>query len=161
MKYIASAVFILFFGFLLLTRSGKSKAEFNRISGPVTYFQKHLPGHIDRHDADSAMRYLRISGFPKTFTFFVGKDWGDFKPEFEQLDKIKRDDTLTVYFADELDFQAHKADEINTDAQFVDRSSTPYFIRGSKDRLGAYFFLGVGSVLLITLIILLKRGIIH
>jgi len=107
------------------------------------------------------MRYLRIQGFPQAFSFFVGKGWGDFKPTFEQLDNIKLGDTLTVYFAQELEFQAHKEHTINTDAQYVDCGSTTYYIRGSKDRLGAYFFLSTGVILIVTLLVLLKRGIIH
>lgn len=151
MKYVISAFLIMAFGVLLLLRNNKTKEQLSHATGYVTYYGKTLIGHNDRHEADSAMRYLRINTFPQAFSFFIGKKRGDFKPAFERLDDIKMGDTLTIYFTDPLPFQAGRDDSINTDGEFVDRHATAYFVRGNKDKWGAYFFLLVGGLLLIFL----------
>lgn len=41
---------------------------------------------------------LKVKGYPKTFELFIGKDFGDFSPEFEKIDDLKLGDKIDVFF---------------------------------------------------------------
>jgi hypothetical protein len=131
----------------------------SKVVGPLLEAKMELSGHPDRHIGK--LRYLKIGGYTKYFEVFIGKDFGDFSPAYERIDSLKTGNLLTVYYSeDQLSNKATDDELINRDAQFIDKQNQPYFIRGSKDRYGSYFFMSVGICLVVTLLILEKKGII-
>jgi len=92
------------------------------------------------------------------FDIFVGKEKGDFGPQFEQLDKLKIGDEITVYHADKTPLQRNRDLRLNKTVQFIDKDAEAYFIRGNKDKFGGYILGGIGLLLGITLLILKQVG---
>ena len=103
------------------------------------------------------MRYLKVAGYSKAFELFIGKDPGDFSPAFEQVDKLKTGDIVTVFFDEE---ESKSSDEafINRLAQFVDSGQKAYFIRGSKDKYFGYFGIALGACIGVGLVLLKRAG---
>jgi hypothetical protein len=148
---------ILVLGFGILTRGQKKKEGFQRVSGSVVGIAHTMAGQSNRHEGK--MRYLQVSGYSKPFELFIGKDPGDFSPAFEALDKLKTGDVVTVYY-DEDETNAADAAVVNRLAQFIDQGQQPYFIRGSKDKYGGYFFISLAACMGVGLLLLKKKGTI-
>lgn len=129
--------FILLLSFSIFFR-GTKKNEFQYISGKITYLDKiyeDLP--IRNH---GKYRYLSLDNYPKIFEIFIGKDFGDFKPAYENIDSLKLGDEIIIYY-DEI--PPNRSDSrVNSLLQFLDKKDKPYFIRGDIDK---YF----GSILFI------------
>jgi hypothetical protein len=131
----------------------------SQVTGPLLAIKMELPDHPDRHVGK--LRYLKIGGYSKYFEVFVGKDFGDFSPAYERIDSLIISDPLTVYYSeDHISDKSTDDDLINRDTQFIDKKNQPYFVRGSKDKYGSCFFMSVGICLIVTLLILEKKGII-
>jgi hypothetical protein len=101
------------------------------IRGEVTSVET-LPG-----EQASKFRYLKIDNFPETFRLFVGKSAGDFKPEFEKIDSLKKEDVVTIYFS-------------GNETYFIDRGEEAIFIKGSFQK-----YLSIGIIICCTILILL------
>jgi hypothetical protein len=159
LKSMVSAFAIVIAGVLLLFRSHETRSDMPKVVGPLLEIKMALAGHPDRHIGK--LRYIKIGGYPKYFEVFVGKDWGDFRPAYERIDSLKTGEILTVYHsADHISKESADDGLINRDTQFIDKQDQPYFIRGSKDRYGSYFFMGIGVCLIASLFVLKKKGTI-
>ena len=145
-KFLMGSIFIITFGIILFLRLDKKLSDLNQIKGEVTFYSQNLPG-LTNHK-DNKHRFLRLDQNQFAFEFYIGKDFGDFKPKFEKLDIIAIGDSVTVYFEDKLPFQDGQKAILNKDAQYVYLDGEPIFIRGNKDKYGAYFFLITGMLLL-------------
>lgn len=145
---------ILFLGFGILTRGQKSKQEFYSVQGAIVGIEKTLEGYPNRHEGK--MRYLVVAEYPKPFELFIGKEAGDFKPAFEQLDMLRKGDIVTIYYDEETNTQTD--DSINRLAQFIDKGQQPYFIRGNHDKYGGYAAIAMGALIGVSLLLLKKTG---
>lgn len=56
------------------------------------------------YGADPKDRYIKISGYEKTFKIYLGGDPSDFLPEFESFSELKIGDSITVYYGQEPSF---------------------------------------------------------
>lgn len=140
---------VIILSVFLYLRADKEKTTFDKISGRVIYFE-HSYENFPNRDKDK-YRYLALNNYPTVFEVFVGKDAGDFKPRFEQIDLLKKGDEITIYFDD-------SEDHINRLAYFIDRGSEPIFIKGTWEKGFAYFLVGLAIGILILLIALKRRG---
>ena len=75
-------------------------------------------------------RYLKIDTYPYIFEIFIGKDVGDFKPKYEQIDNLKIGDKIHIYYDELIDTRLEK---INRLAQFIDKDGVSFFERGTSD----------------------------
>jgi hypothetical protein len=152
-KLIIGCIVIIAFGFFLSIRSGKEKSDFNRVTGKIDFFEKTY-GNLKKRDH----RFIHVTDYELVFDLFIGKQTGDFSPQFEQLDKLKIGDEITVYYADKTPLQKNQNLRLNKTVQFIDKSGKAFFVRGNKDKYGAYFFIGIGIFTMIILLIGKKLG---
>lgn len=152
-RLVGGCVLIIFFGFFLLFRSEKKKLDFNSVIGIIDYYDKTF-GKLNKRDH----RFIHITGYDLVFDLFIGKRTMDFSPKYEQLDKLKIGDTITVYYADKTPFQKNRDLRLNKTVQFIDKDNEAYFIKGNKDKYGSYFFIGIGFLTLLMLLIGKKMG---
>ena len=155
-KSLVSAIVIIAFGSYLSLRGSKEKTEFESVTGRIDYFDKTFQEINYRNKGNH--RFIHIEDYPLVFDVFVGKETGDFSPEFEQLDKLKVGDEITVYHADETPLQRNSDLRFNKTVQFIDKGGEAYFIRGSKDKYGGYALCGIGFVLGCALLFLKRTG---
>ena len=143
---IALALFVFF-------RASKDKFSFQKVSGIITSLDKTNENFPNKDSLK--FRYLKIDNSPKTFELFIGKDLGDFKPEFEKIDNLISGDSVTIYFDENYKTQD---DPINRLTYFIDRGQSVIFIKGSGEKYLAYFLIGLSITGILTLIILKKKG---
>ena len=152
-KSIVGVITILFLGSMILIRGTKDKIEFHQLTGKIVFLAKTFEELPLRHE--DKYRYLLIDNYPKVFTIFVGKDFGDFKPHLEKIDDLKVGDEIVVYFDEDT---KETDNRLNRLIQYIDKGGKPYFVRGSKDKNGGYFFIGLGILLGGMIIYLKKKG---
>jgi hypothetical protein len=152
-KLILGCIVIIGFGIYLSVRSGKEKTEFNNATGKIDFLEKTF-GNLKKRDH----RFIHIKDYELVFDLFIGKKTGDFNPKFEQLDKLKLGDEITVYYADKTPLQKNQNLSLNKTVQFIDKKGEAYFIKGNKDKYGGYFFIGIGVLTMIMLLIGKKLG---
>ena len=154
LKYLAGATTAIVLGILLLNRSAKTKEEFIKIEGAVTYFDKQFE-NLPTRDLGK-YRYLVIGGTSRVFDIFIGNEPGDFSPEFERMDELTIGDTVTLYYDDNSYTEGQL---VNNLARFIDRDKEPIFIESSKtDKTLGYIVVGLGFALVIVILTLKKIG---
>lgn len=153
-KSLIACLLIVAFGIYLSIRGTKGKTEFNNVTGQIDYFDTTFQEINYRNKGDH--RFIHTVDFPLVFDVFVGKASGDFGPKFEQLDKLKLGDEITVYYDDKTPLQKNQDLKFNKTVQFIDKNGEAYFIRGNKDKYGGYGAIGIGILIAITLLILKK-----
>src|SRR5215210_6945581 len=75
---------------LLYTRSDKDKNSFNKIYGEVVYLEYSFGAHPMRNAGK--YKYLKLNSHRKVFELFTGKDFGDFKPNFDKVESLSLGD---------------------------------------------------------------------
>ena len=156
-KLLYGVAFIIISGFVILNRGQKQKHDFDSITARINTIGRTFPGAFNRHE--EKIRYLQVGKYPKAFELFIGHDPGDFSPAYEKVDALKTSDIVTVYY-DEEKSRAGENTVVNRLAQFIDKDGQPYYIRGSKDKLGGYAIIGTGVLIGLTLLILKRKGTI-
>lgn len=146
---------ILALSIFMFLRTNKDKSAFIKISGKITAIEH--PDNRDKYPNHEPLkfRYIQLENYAFPFELFIGKDAGDFKPAFEQLDQLHPGDIISVYVSDQ---NISEDDPVNRFAQFIDKDNKPYFIKGSWDKGMAIFIAGVGIAILVLVLILKKKG---
>ena len=85
------------------------------------------------------IRYLKIEDYPKYFKLLIGEDIDGSKPTFQQIDKLRVGDIITVYY-DENNLSDDA--DVSRLAYFIDNDGNPYFIRGKQNTIG-YYIIGL------------------
>ena len=150
-KSLIGSAIIIVLGAALYSKSGKTKTEYETVSGKIDFIDNHFD---NLHPRDH--RFIHIEGQERLFDIFIGKETGDFSPEFEKIDDLSVGDTITVYHSDDTPLQKNKDLRLNKNVEFIDKNSQPYFIRGTKNKLGGIAFMAIGSFFVIGLIALKK-----
>ena len=153
LKSIGGVVFVILLGGVVFFRAGKSRKEFQHVSGVITGLHTTNQRYPTRDSVK--YRYLQMDHYPKTFELFVGKDAGDFKPQFEKIDQLKAGDSISVFF--DASF-SRREDPMNHLAYFIDRGPEVIFIKGSGEKSLAYFIIGFSIVGMGVLAWLKKKG---
>jgi hypothetical protein len=150
---VIASVLIFIASGVIIKRDSKSKNEYSKITGVITYYDK-VYGELPYRHAGK-YRYLKINNYPYVFELFIGKDFGDFKPDFESLDKLRKGDSICIYGYETSDT---KRDRINRNVQFIDNNNQLYFKKGDASRIIAITMSVFSFGLLIIGFILLKKG---
>lgn len=140
----------------LYFRGTKPKSKFIKQTGIITYLGKTYADLPNRHHGK--YRYLLFDGYPRVLELFIGKDPGDFSPNYENLDQLRLGDTITIYYDEPLN---EKTEQVNRLAYFIDKGNTAYFIMGSRDKYIAYFVWGFSLLLAVVLVALKRKKIIY
>lgn len=115
----------------------KEKEDYDQTSGELIYLDKQLGQLPSRHMGK--YRYLEVEGYEYPFEIFIGKETGDFKPKFEQIDNLRLGDTITVYY---YETEYTRDEGINRYIQFIDKNEDPFFERGNSGvTLGGFIIL--------------------
>lgn len=151
LKYLAGAITVIVIGILMLNRSSKTKEEFIKIEGPITYLDQGFE-NLPTRDFGK-YRYLVVGGTERVFEIFIGNDPGDFIPEFERIDELTIGDTVILYYDDNYYTEGQL---VNSLTRFIDREKEPIYIESSKtDKTLGYIGLVLG-IILVTIILTLK-----
>ena len=128
--------------------NSKEKFEYEKITGQITYLDNQL-GNLPVRDFGK-YRYLQIDNYKYPFEIFVGSESGDFKPKFEQIDKLELGNTVTIYF-----YQTDNSvkENINRFVQFIDKENISYFERGNSSKT-------IGGVIISICVLLLIGGVV-
>ena len=154
-KSLAGVITILILGSGILFRGTKDKSDFKQITGIVKYLDKNYQEFPNRHQGK--YRYLSLDNYPKTFEIFIGKDPGDFKPKFENIDALRLGDEITVTY-DETNRETDP--RINRLLQYIDKQDQTFYIRGSRDKVFGYFCIMSGVIIGIWIVYLKRKGTI-
>lgn len=154
-KSLAGVIMILILGSGILIRGTKDKSDFNQVSGKVIYLDNNYQEFPRRHHGK--YRYLRIDNYHKAFEIFIGKDPGDFKPKYENIDSLRLGDEITVFY-DETNRETDP--RINRLLQYIDKQDQAFFILGRHDKLFGYFCIISGFLIGIWIIYLKRKGTI-
>lgn len=154
LKLFVPAIFFMVFGAILYLKSSKAKTEYETVKGSIDFIGSSFE-ELNPRDH----RFIHIAGQDYVFDMFVGKETGDFSPEFEKLDELKTGDEITVYHSDDTPFQKNRDARLNKNVEFIDKDNQAYFIHGTKNKLGGMAFMGIGALFFILAIVLkvLKR----
>ena len=138
--------------FWYIHMNSKQKKDYESITGQITYLGKTYK-ELPNRDFEK-YRYLKVRGYGYPFEIFIGKDRRDFKPKFEQLNKLKTGDTITVYY-----YETNNTIEtgINRFVQFIDKKNQSFFERGDSSKTLGIIVIGLCGLLIILGIELYKR----
>jgi hypothetical protein len=132
--------------------NSKEKIEYEQSTGQITYFDKQLGNFPIRNLGK--YRYLKIDNYEHSFEIFVGSEKGDFKPKFEQIDKLNLGDTITVFY---YQTSAVLDEGLNRFVQFIDKEDVSYFERGNSNKTLGIVVISICVLLLISGIVLWKK----
>ena len=147
-KGLLVSLLVIFAGLFFYYKSLKSKTDHEIVKGKIDYLDTKFENLKPRDH-----RFIHLIGYDQTFDIFVGKEKGDFSPEFEQIDKLKIGDDIIVYHSETMKFQ-NKDKRVNRHVEYIDKDNIPYFIEGNSNKSFAIFFIGLGLILMSTLVIL-------
>jgi len=136
---------------LTIRLNSKEKSDYNRTTGQITYLDKELGTLPVRHLGK--YRYLEVDGYSFPFEIFVGNESGDFKPKYEQIDNLKKGDTISVFYYETENTQS---EGINRFIQFVDKDGQSFFERGDSNKVMGIVIIGLSIILTISGFVLWK-----
>lgn len=120
----------------LIYKDSKPITKYDSISGKITYIAETYEDLPNRDFGK--YRYITTENYPSVIELFIGKDDGDFKPKYENIDTLKLEDLITIY-GDNLNENLF----INRRILFITKDSQLYFEKG-----GTNLFLSIGTILL-------------
>jgi hypothetical protein len=126
---VAVSIALIIFILIVIGRDTKHKSEYDHITGEIIYFEKQLGKFPSRNFGK--YRYIKLSNYEYSFEIFIGNEFGDFKPKFEQIDNLKLGDTITVFFYETSDVQKNW---INRHVQYIDMKDNSFFERGASSK---------------------------
>ena len=148
-----SIVAVMVLAVFMMIRGSKDKTEFHKATGGITYIDK-IYAELPNRD-HGKYRYLQVENYPKIFEIFIGKDWGDFAPKYEQVDSLKTGDMISVYY----DLNEIEDDpRINRLVQFIDKGNKPVFVLGSYYKTFGNVTFSFCVIFLGILLILKRQG---
>ena len=132
-----SAIFILF-SINLIYQNSKPKSEYSMLRGKIIYIGNKYNDLPARNFGK--YRYLIVDQYSYPFEIFVSKDDGDFKPKYENIDKLKIGDTIEIY-----GYESNKVEKegINREIQFIEKDKVLFFERGDGSK-----FVGIGIIII-------------
>ena len=152
-KSISGLLLAIVLSIFFIQRGDKSRASFDNVTGAIMSFEK-INENYPRRDP-SKFRYLQIENYPKPFEIFVGKSTGDFKPKFENIDKLRIGDIVTIYYTEDGKTQNKP---VNNLVYFIDKGKEVIFIEGNSKKNLVYGLIGFCLIMILTLVILKWKG---
>ena len=152
-KSIVALLFAIVTCFFFLQRADKAKTSFSKSNGVIISLNKVNDNYPGKDSLK--FRYLQIDNYPKPFELFIGKNAGDFKPKFENIDNLKLGDSITVYFDESYKTQNKP---VNNLVYFIDKGQESFFIEGNSKKNLIYGIIVFCLIFILVLLILKKKG---
>jgi hypothetical protein len=149
----AVSIVLIVWMLVFIRRETKHKSDYDKATGRITYLEKKL-GEFPLRNLEK-YRYMKVSGYEYPFEIFIGNEFGDFKPKFQQIDKLKPGDTITVYFYTTDDT---RKDGLNRFIQYIEMKENSFFERGDSGKLSGIVVIFICVLLLASGFILWKLG---
>jgi len=117
-------------------KDSKPMNEYDNINGKISYIGETYENLPNRNFGK--YRYILLDSYPSVIEVFIGKETGDFKPKYENIDNLKLDDSIAIY-GDNLSENLY----INRGVLFIKKENELYFEQGNS-KVG----LGIGIILI-------------
>ena len=152
LKLIGASVFAIATGIFFINMGVQNKDAFNKVSGKIVMFENNYSNVDERHSGK--MKFIRIDTYNDIFEVFVGKDFSDFKPDFEKIGELKVGDVIDVYFTNNP-IETHQ-EPVNRHTQFIYKDNSPFFIKGTADKPLAITMICLGLAMIVLALFLKK-----
>ena len=139
-KLIGAAVFSIVTGIFFMNRGVQNKDTFDKVTGEIIMLENSYLSIDERHS--NKQKFFQIDNYPEVFQLFIGKDFGDFKPDLEKINELKIGDLIDVYYSNNP-IQTRQ-ESVNRFTQFIFKNNIPYFIKGTADRPLSIAMIGLG-----------------
>jgi len=139
---IGVGIVAIIMGIYMYSRSEKPREEFESVTGTITYLDKSYGPY-----KNAKTRFLKIEGYDKVFSIFVGHDPGDFSPKSEQIDKLAVGDVVAVYHSG-TPMQRKTDPELDKGIQFLEKNGVLYYEKAIRTNTSPIFLSHWGSSLL-------------
>jgi len=150
---VAIAIIIMIAMIVVMFRDSQNKEEYDKIEGQITFIDKRFNQWPVRDFGK--YRYIQMDQYPYVMELFIGKEWGDFKPKFEQVDNLKIGDTITAYYYETNDITN---DGINRTVKFIDKNGVSYFEAGNAQNVMGVFVIVISMLLIVYAYYLWKKN---
>lgn len=152
-KSVLALVFCSVLCLIYVQKGDKDRSYFQSVSGIL----RSLQNTHERHAGfdTSRYRYIQIDNYPQPFQIFIGNNATDFKPTYQNIDKLKPGDSLTIYFEENY---RTRSEAVNNLAYFIDRGSETIFIKGNSIKSLIYGLVIFCAVFIVFLIFLKVKG---
>ncbi len=146
-RYLKIIVCTLAIGYVFFPGS-KNKANLRRVNGISL---KNSNKSYEGKDSFN-YRFLEITNYKKPFEIFLGKESGDFKPDFQNVDVIKVGDSISIYYDESLHT---RSSFVNNLTYFIDRNEEAIYVKGKSAAIKVYGLL-IFTILMSAIIIYLS-----
>jgi hypothetical protein len=153
LKSMAALLATAITGFVFVQKGDKHRSELNKIDGLVVSIDNSHERYAGYDTAE--YRYLLIDFYSRPFQLFIGKDALDLKPAFENIDRLRISDTITIYYDENSE---SGASAVNHLAYFIDRGNENIFTRGNPVKYMVYGLISFCGLIMTVLIILKLTG---
>lgn len=123
------------------------------ISGSINYIGNTF-NDLPNRDLGK-YRYIRIDQYPYIIELFVGKDAGDFKPRYENIDQLKVGDAIKVYG---YETSATAKEGVNRTIQFIEKDNVLFYEHGSASKMVGFSIMIIAILLTVFGFIMWKKG---
>ena len=133
----------------------KAKEDLTLIVGSVISIHNTFSAYPGKDSSN--FRYIKMLGYDKPFEVFLGKYKFDFSPQFQQVDRLKEGDEISLYYRKKWFPQSAP---INNQVYFIDRKKEVIYIKGNHATIQLYIALNILigiSVLIIVLALKYKK----
>ena len=152
-KLIGGAIFSIAVGIFFILRGVQEKEAFDKISGKIIYCDNNYLVISDKYI--NKQKYIKLDSNEDIYRVFIGKDFGDFKPDIDKVNQLLINDSVDIYVSDPIGTQK---EIINRHVQFIYKENSPFYMKGSADRPLSLFMLFLGLLMIIMAFFLKKKG---
>ena len=144
----ASAI-VLGLGIFVIVNNSKDKAEYDKSTGTIEYFDKEFQNLPTRHRGD--FRYLKVDTYPYLFEIYEPNS----EPTEKKIDDLKVGDKVDIYYYETSDT---RSTGLNRFIQFIDKEGQPYFVRNEFQKQLGFVILGLCLLMNMMAFVLWKKG---
>jgi hypothetical protein len=144
-----TSLILIGLGISVIINSSKEKAEYEKRTGTIEYFDKTYLNYPHRSLGD--YRYIKINSYNYVFEIYVPNG----EQEVEPIDNLTVGDQIDTYFYETGNTHSER---INRFLQFIDKENKPYFKRGNFQKQLGYAFIGMVVLINVFTFFFWKRG---
>ena len=146
---IFASIIVIGLGVFVIINNSKNKAEYDKTTGNIEYFDKEFQNLPIRHKGD--FRYLKIDSYPYIFEIYEPNS----EPTKMSIDDLKIGDKIEMYF---YETSETRKSEINRFVQFIDKGEQPYFVRNGFQKQLGIVIIGLSILLNVLAFVFWKKG---
>src|SRR5436190_20747471 len=126
---VVSIVLMLWTSWLFF-KSTRHKENYPSVIGKIVYLGETYQDLPDRDQGK--YRYILLDNYPAVFELFIGKDAGDFKPKYENIDNLLQGDVVRIYHEEKNYASGGSTTPVNSSVKFVDKDDMLFFEEGNS-----------------------------